>query len=104
MDFYEAALSVNCSKKEIEDFENDETFQQSIKINQSLLEKDLLEDHQTVIDKCVEAGVASPLQWKLERVNPARWGNKTKIEGDKPFAGTIKVYMDEVEKNDGRSD
>ncbi|KKK58215.1 hypothetical protein LCGC14_3046690 [marine sediment metagenome] len=91
MDFYSAALAVSCSKEEIKTLENDEDFQYSVEVNNTLLEKDLLEDHNRVTEMCVDRGIAAPLQWKLERVNPGRWGGRTKIDLEKPIVGELTI-------------
>jgi hypothetical protein len=93
MDFYTAALSASCTKKEIEELEQNEEFQSTIEINQAILEKDLLEQHDRVSEIASERGQAAPLQWKLERVNPSRWGGRTKIETDKPLVGELTINM-----------
>lgn len=100
MDFFTSCLSVSLSKEEIEQLEADEEFQHSISIKQALLEKDLLQDHDTVIEKCVDHGVAAPLQWKLERLNPGRWGGRTKLETDKPLVGAINVKFEDATPED----
>ncbi|NIU83386.1 MAG: hypothetical protein GWN64_07885 [Candidatus Thorarchaeota archaeon] len=100
MDFYTSCLSVSCSKEEIENLENDEQFQKAVEINTALLEKDLLEDHDKVIADCVDKGIASPLQWKLERVNPSKWGSRQKLDlGDKGALGSLTINM--VRGDDG---
>ena len=100
MDFYTSALSASCSNEEIEELENDETFQRTIEINKAIMEKDLLEDHEKIIDDCVDKGIAAPLQWKLERINPSQWGSRTKVDTDKPLVGTVTVNLIKATEQD----
>lgn len=78
MDNHTAYLYASCTPDEIEELEGDETFQNQITAKVAALEYSLLQQHEQVIALAVERGQAAPLQWKLERVNPGRWGTSNK--------------------------
>lgn len=88
MDFFGACMSLGLTDKEIESLESDEEMQREIKQTEYLLEKELLDHHKTVCEMQIEKGNAQPLQWKLERINPEKWGGKSnvKIDSDMPMA------------------
>lgn len=91
MDFYKSAICASCTKGEIEQLEKDEQFQNIIEVHKAIVEKELLVDHQSIIEDAVLKGNAAPLQWKLERLNPGQWGNRTKIDVDKTSATPVNI-------------
>jgi len=85
MDFFSSALIAECTDEELEKLEEDTDFQKRIKIENAIEEERLLIKHNTAIEEAVIKGNASAVQWKLEKINSNRWGNKennkTLLEG-----------------------
>lgn len=81
MDFHTACLASELTEDEEDEVMDDEKFQRIIAVNTALLEKDLLERHDSASKIGELRGSCSGLQWKLEKINPKRYGNKEK-DGD----------------------
>lgn len=82
MHFYQAALVAECSEEEIEEIERDELFKRKVSSHHAFEEYRLLQKHNTAIEEAVLRGNAAAIQWKLERLNPERWGNKETVRAD----------------------
>ena len=91
MDFFSSAILAECTDEEIEVLEEDAAFTRRIRIQEVFEEKRLLEKHNTAIEEAVIKGSAAAVQWKLEKINPGRWGNKEKDKGK--FEGKVTVNM-----------
>lgn len=75
MELYQAALMSACTPDEITILENDIEFKQKIEVQHALEEYDLLQKHNVAIETASFKGNASPIQWKLSRINKNRWDN-----------------------------
>ena len=76
MDFFSAALIAECTEKELNVLDNDESFQRRLLIEHAIEEERLLEKHNSAMTLAADRGSATSIQWKLERLNPRRWGSK----------------------------
>lgn len=76
MDFFSASLVAECTEKELDILDNDKYFQRRLLIEHALEEERLLKKHNDAIEEAVIRGRANSIQWKLERLNPKRWGSK----------------------------
>jgi hypothetical protein len=74
MELVQAELVAECSLEEIDEIESDPDFLREIKLHHAISEMELLEKHEEAMELQVEQGKTSAVQWKLERVNPRRWG------------------------------
>jgi len=84
MDVFQAQLIAECSIKEIEKLDEDKDFQDAIELHNAISELELLEQHEAAILLQAERGTTSAIQWKLERINPKRWGKDEKKGIDFP--------------------
>jgi len=82
MELYKASLVAGCSEEEIEQLENDKVFKLKIEAYKAISEKELLDRLEDAMDIAVDRGNSSAIQWKLERLNPKKWGSK---EMDRDF-------------------
>ncbi len=76
MEWLRAALVAECTEEEIDELENDANFMHKIQVNDAIEEVRLLEKHNDAISEAVVRGSATAVQWKLEHINPGRWGSK----------------------------
>lgn len=76
MDLFSAALIAECTDEEVEKLEKDKKFMRRLKIENAIEEERLLNKHNVAIEEAVIRGNANSVQWKLERLNPGRWGSK----------------------------
>ena len=74
-----AFILANCLPDEIEELQNDTEFVGFVKYTEAKRELDLLSMHQKASEIAASRGNATPLQWKLERLNPDRWGTKQNV-------------------------
>lgn len=91
MDFHTACLASELTEEEEDEVMEDELFQRIVSRDTALLEKELLERHDAASSIGESRGSCSGLQWKLEKVNPKRYGNKEK-DGDS-FTGKLVLNM-----------
>lgn len=76
MDFLSASLVAECTDEEVDFLENDKKFSKRLLIENALEEERLLTKHNAAIEEAIIKGKANPVQWKLEKLNPRRWGSK----------------------------
>ena len=76
MDFTTSSLVAECSEPELTALEEDIEFQRRISIEMALEEHRLLSKHNAVIEEAAIRGNGAPIQWRLEKLNPRRYGNK----------------------------
>jgi len=103
IEIYRAEILAGCTEEEIELLDKDAHFQQRLKEYEILEEYELLEKHQDGMDIALERGNTSAAQWKLERINPNKWGlQKQKV--DVEFGKLIIKYeaVDPKDKEDDR--
>ncbi len=91
MDLFSAALIAECTDEELEKLEEDPKFNKRIKIEYAIEEERLLNKHNTAIEESVIKGNAHSVQWKLEKLNPGRWGNKESAKV--PYEGKVTVNL-----------
>jgi len=88
MEINKAYILSEITKEDIEELDKDEDFQKDIEVTEIILEKDLLERHNTAMEIAVNKGNANAVQWKLEKINPDRWGTK---KDETPIKGVLVV-------------
>ena len=102
MALYESALLAECTEDEIELLEQDDVLVRRVRFEHAREEQRLLGNHNTAMDIAMERGNASPIQWRLERLNPRRWGAQN-TEKD-PYAKTnVNVNLIGVSADGARS-
>ena len=101
LDLYQAEILSECTVEEIETLDKDKHFQLLVRQEAILEEYELLEKHKRVIDDAVLRGNASALQWKLEKINPKRWGKEKESEEDKSPFSDEKLEINLVGKANG---
>ena len=84
---------VQCVKfeKEMEALEKDEEFMRRVEITKAILEMNLIERHDNAMEIQLAQGKTGATQWKLERINPSRWGNKPKEVEDIPRVVIVEI-------------
>lgn len=92
MDFYRAAILAQCTEDEIEVLRNDTQFQKKLELHDALLEMQLLEKLDFAMEVAKMKGNSAGIRWKLEKVNPTKWGKKD--EEKPPFEGEFHVYLE----------
>lgn len=80
MDLRSACIYAGLTEAEISELLADDIQMARYKQLQKSFEYSLLEKLQTVCDKQMNMGKEAALTWMLERVNPERWGNKSKTD------------------------
>ena len=78
MDLFSSALLAECTEDEVNQLDNDRDFQRRMGIETAIEEKRLLDKHNSAMTLAADRGNAGPIQWKLEKLNPRRWGSKDK--------------------------
>jgi len=74
MELFKAELVAECAPDEIEAFEKDPVFMEDVERAYAIEEFNLLQKHQTALSIAIMSGRANPVQWKLGKINPKRWG------------------------------
>ena len=82
MDVYSSLLIAEMSDEEIEYLDNDPSFAKKIRFEQNILERDLLVDLHSAIDRNVLHGKTAEVRWFLERFNKERWGSTLSVKAD----------------------
>ena len=91
MDFFSAALIAECTDEELNVLDNDSIFNHRILIGNAIEEERLLNKHNSAMTVAADKGQAAPIQWKLERLNPRRWGSKE--TGNNPNNGNVTINL-----------
>ncbi len=78
MDLLQAELVAECSLSEIDQLDEDKKFLRQIKFHYAISEFQLLEKHDRAMHNQLTEGKTGAAQWKLERMNPKRWGKDDK--------------------------
>jgi hypothetical protein len=84
MELYRAELVAECTDEEIMLIEKDEIFMKKIQQRYALQEYELLLKHNTALDLAKSRGNATPIQWRLSKLNPSKWDSKDKELKIKP--------------------
>ena len=74
-----ACLAIGLPEKTIDLINNDPKLLKDFEIVQAKAEIDLLSLHTETMTIASLKGNAAPIQWRLERMNPKRWGGKTDV-------------------------
>lgn len=82
----EAELLAGFSLDEQEALERDGVYLARCRLQRIVEERDLLEHLDDVIEDNVLKGVSTELRWKLERMNPERWGKSLALSTQTPPA------------------
>lgn len=90
-----AFVLAQCSEKETEKLEKDQTFLKEIEIHEIMLEEQLLVEHEKALQFAIAKGNTRPIEWKLSKINPERWGT-TKEE--KKTIESVLVLSEDDEK------
>jgi hypothetical protein len=100
LDFYKSCLIATCTESEIDQLREDEDFQEEIGIVQAVEEYRLLESLDEAIHYAKNKGNSSGIQWKLERLNPDKWGKREKKTKD--FNGSLRIVLEgeDADNND----
>jgi len=101
IDKYEAVLLAECTDDEIEELNNDVTFNKRVEFNRARKEADLLEMHDEAIRIAVDKGDSKPIQWRLEVLKPDKY-SKTVNKKIDANVKTEKSYSDMEEKEKER--
>lgn len=76
MDKYSTYLLAECTDTEIEEIENDKDFQSKLDILILIEERELLQSHNDAIKHAIQKGNSRPIEWRLSKLNPEKWGDK----------------------------
>ncbi len=101
LDLYQAEILSECTVEEIDKLDDDEHFQLLVQQEAILEEYELLEKHKTAMDLASSRGNTSAIQWKLEKLNPKKWGNDKEEEENKSPYGDEKLEINLVGKANG---
>ena len=100
LDSYASYIVSMCTVEEIEELDNDELFQSLIEQQNKIAEYELLKNHEIATRIAINRGNANPVQWRLEKLNPDKWGNgKHDVEDKKLPPGTIILVGEEVDND-----
>lgn len=102
MDFFSSCVIATCTIDEMALLEKDESFQMQILQQEKIAEYELLKDHNIASRIAINRGNASPVQWRLAKINPKRWGDGKKDDG--PFEGIPGGSIILVGKSNDNSD
>lgn len=92
MHWYRAAMVAECTEEEMEALEQSPEFQKKVNAREAIQEMQLLEKHKSAMDEAAIRGSAGAIQWKLERINPSRWGKTQKDdESDAPKVVIVEI-------------
>ena len=105
MDLYSSMILAECTEAEITLLEADEEFLQKVKLKQYMEEYSLLEKFNTALNFAVGKGNTKPIELKLSKLNPDRWGKKEETHAPLPLQGvTINLngkYPEGTKDGDG---
>jgi len=104
MDLHTAMYTIGATDEEMEVLEKDEKFMRRVEVTKSILELNLLEDHQDAMNLQLAQGKTAAVQWKLEHVNPARWGRGNGDDGGSDIPGVVIVEIPGLEDYLNRGD
>ena len=76
MELFQAELVAECTTKEIETIDKDKKFLERVNQYYAIEEYDLLVKHNNAMALAAVTGKTGAIQWKLERINPGRWGKE----------------------------
>lgn len=92
MQLYKAQIYAQCTEEEIKLLDNDKNFLKQVEQQYALQEYELLLKHNNAIAIATEKGNASPIQWRLSKLNPNHYASKDKvIELKTPEALTVNL-------------
>jgi len=101
MDSYSAYIVATCTVEEIALLDDDVYFQSLIEQQNKIAEYDLLKNHEVATRIAINRGNANPVQWRLEKLNPNKWGNGKGGDTEKTLPpGTIILVGEETDDND----
>lgn len=73
MVLYSAMVLAECTEEEISSIEQDEIFLKRVEQQYALEEYELLQAYEIATEIATNRGITSPIQWKLQKINPKRW-------------------------------
>jgi len=76
MEPIEAQFVSECTVEEMDEIDQDESFVKKIRNYQALAEYSLLQKHEAAMLSQLSEGKTAAAQWKLERLNPGKWGKE----------------------------
>ena len=98
MQWESACLAHGLSQEDIDLLADDADFQRRIIIQDNMHEMELLETHNKICQVAEEKGQASPIQWKLERLNPGKWGGKTNVAFEDNIDLSLTIVKNRVDE------
>lgn len=99
MDFHIACLASELTEDEEDRLSEDERFQRKIRSEHATLESQLLTRHNDATKKAESRGTGmGALQWRLEKINPKKYGNKD--SGEEDLAGKVVINVIRGKKED----
>ncbi len=107
MSIEDALFIAECTDAEIDELMEDEKYQQEIKLVQKLEEMELLRKHNVAMDVGIQKGNTRPMEWRLAKMDPNRYGAKVDAPDPNPIPQNIHVTMKGVpskKENDTDSD
>lgn len=101
LDLYSSMLLSECTDEEIESLENDKSFLRDVEICNIIAEKELLEKYDIAMEIASSRGNTNPIQWRLSKLNPDRWGTRTDLsDSDVLIPANIVLRGGKVDKNE----
>lgn len=97
MDLHQAMYTVACTDKEMEALEKDARFIRRVETTKSILEMNLLESHNDAMELQIAQGKTTAVQWKLERINPTKWGKVSNDDGGNDTPAVVIVEIPGLE-------
>lgn len=95
MDLDRAMLVAECDESENVALREDASFMHDVNARSAINERVLLNK----LDECMELNTAigrsDEVRWKLERINPSKWGKGGSVgkTNDAPVAASVQIYI-----------
>ena len=93
MSMEDSLFIAECTDAEIEELLADEKYQHEVKLYQKLEEMELLKKHNVALDVGIQKGNTKPIEWRLAKMSPEKWGAKVDAPEQTNIPQNIHVTM-----------
>lgn len=100
MDVYESQLLAGCTVEEIDAMSADDAFSARCSFLVMVKEKELLEKIDEIIEYNAGRGVSKEITWKLEKMNPKKYGKTVSVSLDKPLEEKEQVDLSRLSESE----
>ncbi len=93
MTLEDSLFLAECTDAEIDELMADEKYQHEVNLYQKLEEMELLRKHAVAMDVGIQRGNTKPMEWRLAKMNPNKWGAKVDAPEQTNIPQNIHVTM-----------